>query len=100
MTEGKCTDSSKTPTRQAAGVAWYGVDVFQHPGTPSVIGLWNGIVHLGFFTLAAGLFTRLRDALRRERFLARTDLLTGAANARTFYEAACQELDRAARSLR
>ena len=83
----------------AAG-AWYGVDALQHPGMPPVIRLWNGIVHLGFFALCAGLFTRLRDALRRERFLARTDLLTGASNARTFYEAACQELERAARSLR
>ena len=81
-------------------VAWYSVDALQHTDRLPVIRLWNGAVHLSFFAVAAGLLARLREALRRERFLARTDLLTGAANGRTFYEATFRELERSARTLR
>jgi diguanylate cyclase (GGDEF)-like protein len=83
-----------------AAVAWYTVDVLQHPGVAPGIRLWNGAVHLAFFAVAAGLLARLRDALRGERLLARTDALTGAANARIFYESTRSELQRAARTQR
>jgi diguanylate cyclase (GGDEF)-like protein len=81
----------------AAAVTWYGIDVVQRPSVLPGIRLWNGAVHLSFFAVAAGVLARLRDALRNERMLARTDALTGAANARIFYESARRELERSLR---
>jgi hypothetical protein len=53
--------------------------------------LWDGTVHFAAFVLASSLVARLRLALAREWTLARTDPLTGAANARTFYDRAGHE---------
>lgn len=65
-------------------------------GTPPVL-LWETASRLAFFLVVALLATSLRNALDRERVLARTDYLTGLGNARSFFEGASQELDRARR---
>src|SRR5260370_6990473 len=59
---------------------------------------WSGVVRLGTLVLVTSLVSRLRVGIVRERLLARTDALTGAANGRTFYETAAVEADRARRS--
>ena len=63
-------------------------------------GHWNLELHYAFGTLflIASLISRLHVGLLRERRLARTDSLTGAANARTFYEVAGNETGRASRT--
>ena len=58
------------------------------------IPVWNALTRLGFFLVVTLLLSRLRQSLARERELARTDFLTGAANPRAFYEQAAREIDR------
>jgi diguanylate cyclase (GGDEF)-like protein len=70
------------------------------PADGPAVWLWDGAVHFGVFTLGSSLVARLRLALARERTLARTDALTGVANARTFYERARLESGRARRTRR
>jgi diguanylate cyclase (GGDEF)-like protein len=53
---------------------------------------WNAVMRLGVFAVVAVVLAKLRDAHERERLLARTDPLTGAANFRWFEEAARHEL--------
>jgi diguanylate cyclase (GGDEF)-like protein len=65
---------------------------------PPAVQLWDGAVHFGVFTLSCSLVSRLRQALARERALARTDPITGAANGRTFYERAGHEARRCLRA--
>jgi diguanylate cyclase (GGDEF)-like protein len=84
----------------AAVCAWQWVDTLHGPGRPPVVLLWNGIVRFGSFAFASSVLTRLRGALRYEQTLARTDPLTGAANARTFFEVAQLELQRFGRAPR
>ncbi len=64
-----------------------------HPLIP----FWNSAIRLAFFVMITALFTALRDAMRREQELARTDPLTGVMNARSFREMAETEMERAAR---
>ncbi len=59
---------------------------------------WNTITKLAVYVSLAVVVAMYREALRREKQLARTDALTGAANARTFYEQAAIELRRAGRT--
>ncbi|MGA2821061.1 MAG: diguanylate cyclase [Anaerolineales bacterium] len=63
---------------------------------PSIL-LWETTSRLAFFLVVALLVTSLSNALDRERVLARTDYLTSLANARSFFESASLELDRARR---
>jgi diguanylate cyclase (GGDEF)-like protein len=63
----------------------------------ALIPLWNATTRLGFFLVVALLLIRLKESMAHERELARTDFLTGAANARSFYELAQTEIDRARR---
>ncbi len=84
----------------ASTVAWHGTDLLEYPLAPPGVLLWNGIVRFCFFVITSSLLSRLRVAMRREQNLARTDPLTGVANARTFYEAAHLEIERAARAPR
>jgi diguanylate cyclase (GGDEF)-like protein len=58
---------------------------------------WNAGARLAIFLAAVFLLSFLRELLEHERHLARTDPLTGVANARRFYELAQLELDRARR---
>jgi diguanylate cyclase (GGDEF)-like protein len=95
----------------AAGLCWFAVEAWGHRGEPTRVLLWNAISRL-LMLLAMGVMTarirgdqqRLRGANRRlaellgdaER-LARTDGLTGLANARAFTERVRQEVARAQR---
>ncbi len=63
-----------------------------------LIPLWNAATRLGFFVVVTLLLARLKESFARESDLARTDFLTGAANARAFYEAAQAEINRARRN--
>ncbi len=73
-----------------------GVDVIGFLGTerePIATALANSPVRLAVYVLAALLLARLHDALRHERIEARTDALTGVANAREFYVVLGRALD-------
>ncbi len=59
-----------------------------HGGTP----VWNATARLGVFVTVALILHRLTQALEAQRDLARTDALTGAANARWFADVARREL--------
>jgi len=82
----------------AGAFAWNIVDSLENPMIPATAGLWNGIVRFGTLVLTSSLVSRLHTGVLRERLLARTDPLTGAANGRTFYEAAAIEAERARRA--
>jgi diguanylate cyclase (GGDEF)-like protein len=71
----------------AAAAAWHAVDSFDGSALSPAVRTWNDLIRFGVFVISSSLLTRLRVALLYERLLARTDPLTGAANARTFYEA-------------
>jgi diguanylate cyclase (GGDEF)-like protein len=53
---------------------------------------WNAVMRFGVFIAVAVMLAKLRQAHERERVLARTDPLTGAANFRWFEEAAQREM--------
>ncbi len=59
--------------------------------------VWNFAVRSATYLVVAGLTGALRRALNTERGLARVDSLTGAMNARSFYELAAREVERARR---
>ena len=80
----------------AGSAAWHIVDLLENPGTPLFAALCNGVTRFGTLALACALVAQLHNKLLRERRLARSDPLTGAANARTFYELATKEADRGA----
>src|SRR5690606_12590954 len=65
-------------------------------GQPAVA-VWNAALHFGVFVVLGSSLAALRRAAERERRLARTDPLTGLADARAFAEAAERELARARR---
>jgi len=81
-------------------VAWHMVDSLENPALPPAVRVWNGVLRFGTLALMASLVSRLRISIVRERLLARTDALTGAANGRTFYETAMAEAERARRAER
>ena len=83
----------------ASAVIWF---VVNGPAVPVqefsfFVLLWNTAIRLGFFIVVATLLSVLRRAIDHERVLARTDYLTGVKNARSFYEQAAIELNRAQR---
>ncbi len=82
----------------AASFAWGVVENWENPEFPVAVGLWNGIARFATLVITASLVARLHAGVVRERRLARTDPLTGAANGRTFYEAVAAEGERAART--
>jgi len=84
----------------AGAVAWHTIDHVENPIIPPVAEVWNGVVRFGTLALVSSLVCRLHAGVLREHLLARTDALTGAANGRTFYEAAAAEAERARRSSR
>jgi diguanylate cyclase (GGDEF)-like protein len=84
----------------SCSVAWHVVDQMEFPMASAAAGVWNGVVRFGTLALVSSLVSRLHVAVLRERWLARTDPLTGAANARTFYETAVIEAERATRTSR
>ena len=82
----------------AAACAWCGVDLAENPAASSAALLWNGVTRFGTLALVASLAARVHAGVRRERWLARTDTLTGAANGRYFYEAVAAASERASQS--
>lgn len=62
------------------------VDYYTHFQMSLVVFLWNGIVRFGTFVFVSSLVVRLHRSIVREKVYARTDSLTGAVNAKTFYE--------------
>ena len=74
---------------------------YLYAGTPppwdSVTPYWNVAVQLGIFVTVSLILSGLREALEHEKELARTDPITGAPNARAFFEHVEQELERSAR---
>jgi diguanylate cyclase (GGDEF)-like protein len=72
---------------------WLVFDVTLGTG-PAFVPYWNAFVRLGFFITVSFLLSSLKDALERQKELARTDHLTGVANSRYFYEQARREIDR------
>ncbi len=81
-----------------SAVVWMAADIGAgHVHSHALIPLWNAIVRLGFFLIITGLLTRLRGTLHREQHLAHTDLLTGLANNRAFYEQVDLESERSRR---
>lgn len=67
---------------------------FLHPLIP----YWNAAARLGVFVAFTIVLSELRDVLHREKELARTDALTGAANPRLFAETLNNEIRRSRRS--
>jgi len=67
------------------------------PLAQTVVLYWNGVTRLGFFAVVTLLMTRLRELIDRERWLSRTDSVTGALNGRAYSEASGAELSRARR---
>ncbi len=84
----------------ASAAAWHTTDLFEDPALPPAVRMWNGVIRFGSLVLISSLVARLHAGILRERRLARTDPLTGAANGRTFYEAAAVEAERARRQCR
>ena len=56
------------------------------------LAIWNTAIRLGFFVVISSLLDSLRDALKFEKELARTDSLTGVLNRRAFYELAGRKI--------
>lgn len=74
----------------SAGAWWYANR--DSPIAPETIRYWNTVVRLTLFIIVSELLFGLRNALERERALARTDPLTGLANSRSFTEVAEREI--------
>lgn len=72
-------------------------DITPPPYTHPIFAVWNAALRFGFFLIVATALAALRRATDNESRLARTDPLTGAANARAFAEAAEREVQRARR---
>ncbi len=68
-----------------------GISHYSHPLVP----LWNMAARLTAFLVIAYALSALRRTLRAERYLARNDFLTDAANSRCFFEAARQAIGQA-----
>lgn len=78
--------------------AWLTVDVMTHGDlAASATEIANFLVLLVAFLLTGQVLARLRGRLERERWLARTDPLTGIHNRRAFWNATKRELERCRR---
>ena len=73
----------------ASGIVWYIADTLSRtePYSSPFIPAWNTGVRVLTFLIVTALITILNETLKRESLYARVDPLTGAANARAFYEA-------------
>jgi diguanylate cyclase (GGDEF)-like protein len=80
---------------------WFMADIGAgHEYLADWIPFWNAFTRLLFFALVALSLSALREAFEHEKELARSDFLTGAANSRSFFEVADNELGRARRYAR
>lgn len=66
-----------------------GISHYSHPLVP----LWNMAARLTAFLVIAYALSALRRTIRAERYLARNDFLTDAANSRCFFEAAGRAIE-------
>jgi len=78
--------------------SWYFADLagghlYAHPA----IAVWNALVRLGYFLVAALLLAALRASLRAQQHLARTDALTGLYGRRAFEDRIAQQFASARR---
>lgn len=75
-------------TSVASTFAWYLADTLPRtqPYSNTAIPVWNASTRLIVFLSVTALLAALREALQRESEFARVDYLTGAMNARAFYE--------------
>jgi GGDEF domain-containing protein len=81
-----------------SAMVWLGADAATgHPYSHPLIPVWNSLIRLSFFVIITILLSTARDAMSREKELARTDSLTGAVNSRLFYELAQMEINRSKR---
>jgi diguanylate cyclase (GGDEF)-like protein len=79
----------------AATAVWLIADVVSGPAySHEAYRFWNALVRFSFFLLVGYTVSRLRRAIEDEQRLARTDVLTGAANSRYFLELAAAEVAR------
>lgn len=81
-----------------AAATWYVADALSRDYSSLVFGVWNSIVRLALFLVIGYTVSALKGAHEHERSLARSDPLTGVANARLFEELAGREVARAARN--
>lgn len=86
---------------------WFASEVITHSTGDWSADVWNGFTRLVIYTGSAAVLARLRADRQRLRELlhgaelaARTDVLTGLANSRAFYERLREETPRLARSRR
>jgi diguanylate cyclase (GGDEF)-like protein len=79
----------------ASALVWLDGDLASgHPYTNPYYPYWNSFIQFSFFIIIAWLLSTLKEALNKENELAKLDYLTGAKNARYFYELAQVEIDR------
>jgi len=70
-----------------SAAAWVLFDLLAgHQYTSFFIPIWNTIVRLGFFLITSSLLEMLRNHIKQEESLSRTDSLTGINNSRAFME--------------
>ncbi len=82
----------------ASAAVWLTVDAMAKPPSfHSIAPYWNLAAGLGIFGMATLILTALREALEREKALAKTDCLTGAANKRSFLDSIDMEIHRTRR---
>jgi diguanylate cyclase (GGDEF)-like protein len=82
----------------ASALTWFfdeytGTDLSRYPAVP----YWNAVGMLGFFLVVTYILAELKDAMRKEKKMARTDYLTGAENIGSFTEMVNDEIRRAER---
>ena len=82
----------------ASCVSWYIAELaaggqYSHPAIP----VWNALVRFGFFLVTSSLVAALRENLRVQQALARTDSLTGLYGRRAFEERLGHDLSLAQR---
>jgi diguanylate cyclase (GGDEF)-like protein len=79
-------------------LVWLAADVASgHEYSHPFFYFWNALIRFGTFSIATLLATALRRAIDLARDAARIDHVSGAVNARSFYEWAKAELDRLSR---
>lgn len=75
------------------GFVWLIADILAgQTYTSPLIALWNALTRILFFLLTTILLTELRQALKNQHTLARTDFTTGLLNSRAFYEVMARDL--------
>lgn len=78
--------------------SWFVADLAAgHRYASPLIPVWNALVRLTFFVITAMLLTALRQSLRDQQLLARTDSLTGLCSRRVFEERLVHDLALAGR---